>query len=150
MILDKIENIELYFQLGERIKQALCYIRDSDFSELKAGKHYIDGDKLFVLVNEYKTKNICDCLMESHKKYIDLQYMYKGCEMIACSILTKQEPSKSYDSVGDYTLYNPIDYSMIKLETGTFVLFFPDDLHMPSIMHNEPENIKKMVVKILI
>jgi len=150
MILDKIENSSLYFPLGERIKQALIYIKETDFTKLESGKHNIDGDKLFVLVNEYKTKNISECMMEAHKKYIDLQYMYNGCEMMACSILTEQKPTKNYDTEGDYALYNPTDYSLIKLETGTFVLFFPDDLHMPSIMHNKPEDIKKIVVKILI
>lgn len=150
MIFDKIENIELYFQLGERIKQALIYIRETDFTKLKTGKHNIDGDKLFVLVNEYKTKDISECVMEAHKKYIDLQYMYKGCEKIACSILTDQEPTKNYDSENDYSLYKPFDFSIIKLETGTFALFFPDDIHMPGIVHNESKNIKKIVVKILI
>jgi len=150
MIIDKIENIELYFHLGERIKQALIYIRETDFSKFEAGKHNIDGDNLYVLVNEYITKDISECLMEAHKKYIDLQYMYNGCEKIACSILTNQEPTKNYDSENDYALYNPIDYSMIKLESGTFALFFPEDLHMPGIINKIPKNIKKIVVKILI
>jgi len=150
MVLDKIKNIGQYSLLSERIGQAIGYICNTDFSDLKVGKYDIDGEKLFALVNEYKTKDICECEMEAHEKYIDLQYMYYGCEMIACSILTDQKPVKSYDAEGDYALYNPIDYSMIKLENGTFALFFPDDIHMPGIMHKEPENIKKIVVKILI
>jgi len=150
MILDKIENIELYFPLGERIKQALVYIRETDFTKLKEGRYYLDSNKLFALVNEYKTKDISECIMEAHKKYIDLQYMYNGCEMIAYSILTNQKPTKSYDSENDYGLYKPEDFSLIKLEQDTFVVFFPDDLHMPSIKCNESESIKKIVVKILI
>jgi len=67
MIIDKIENIELYFHLGKRIKQALTFISETDFNKFEKGKYIIDGDNLYVLVNEYKTKNISECFWEVHK-----------------------------------------------------------------------------------
>jgi YhcH/YjgK/YiaL family protein len=150
MILDKIENCELYFKLGTRIQQAFEYLRNLDFSDLKAGKYHIDGDRLFALVIEYETKKADECLMEAHRKYLDLQYMYKGSEKIGYLLFDNQEIIKNYDSEGDYALYNQTNHSLFSFNAGSFVIFYPNDLHMPNIMLTEPEKIKKIVVKILI
>ncbi|MCK5851717.1 YhcH/YjgK/YiaL family protein, partial [bacterium] len=41
--------------------------------------------------------------------------------------------------------------SLMKLETGMFAVFFPDDLHKPCIQTTEnPETVQKVVVKIAI
>ena len=150
MIIDNIKNCGIYFPLGKRLEQALKFICDTDFSNYNAGKYPINSNYLFFLVNEYRTKQINDCLLESHKKYYDLQFMFKGKEKIGHSLLTNQKITKTYDSENDYVLYKPEYLSVIKLLEGEFAVFFPDDLHMPGIKYDEPENIKKIVVKILI
>jgi len=150
MILDKITNNKQYFPLGKGIEQAFRFLLETDFTSLTAGKYPIDGENLFFLVNEYITKDVADCTMESHRKYIDLQFMYKGKEKIGYSLLMNQEFTKEYDATNDYALYKPEEYSIFNLNENEFAIFYPDDLHMPSIKFNEPEPIKKIVVKILI
>lgn len=150
MILDNIKNCGIYFSLGKRMEQALRFICNTDFSNYKAGKYPIDNVNLFFLVNEYQTRQINDCLLESHKKYYDLQFMFNGKEKIGHSLLKNQIITKTYNSENDYVLYKPENLSFINLFESEFAVFFPDDLHMPGIKINEPENIKKVVVKILI
>lgn len=150
MIIDSIKNCEIYFPLGKRVEQALKFILDTDFSNHIAGKYEIDDNRLFFLVVEYKTKEINDCLMESHKKYIDIQFMYNGNERVGHTTLANQTITKEYDLESDYVLYKPGDISLLKLEKNDFAVFFPDDLHMPGIVYEKPENVKKIVVKILI
>jgi YhcH/YjgK/YiaL family protein len=150
MIIDNVKNCEKYYSLGNRIEQALKFIGSTDFSIYNAGKYNIASDRIFFLVNEYQTKSMNDCVLESHKKYIDLQFMYSGTEKLGHSLLTNQVVSKKYDPESDCVLYKPEDLSLIKLLKGEFAIFFPNDLHMPGIMIEKPENVKKIVVKILI
>lgn len=80
MIVDKIENIGLYKRLHKGIDKALAYIKNTNFDALPVGKHEIDGDAVFAILKEYPTKPIEDQLMESHIKYIDVQYVIEGVE----------------------------------------------------------------------
>lgn len=150
MIFDNLQNSARYYSLGDRIKRAFEFIKNTDFGSYKAGKYPENGDGMFFLVNEYTTKELKDCLMESHRKYIDLQYMLKGSEQIGHALLTNNTITKEYDSENDYVLYKPEKLSLFTLHEGEFAVFFPNDLHMTSIFNETPQAIKKIVVKVLI
>lgn len=149
MILDKIENIGLYQGIHSGINTALKYIRETNFAELPVGKHEIEGDALFAIYKEYKTTPIDDKLLESHLKYIDVQYVIEGVEEMGVTMLYNQEPKKAYDEEQDYMLFNE-SYDIITVNAGMFAIFFPDDIHMPEITTSEPLNVKKVVVKVKI
>lgn len=68
MILDKIENIDLYKGIHVGVNKALYYIQNTDFSNMLNGKYDIDGDSFFVIVKEYETKDMDDNLLEAHLK----------------------------------------------------------------------------------
>lgn len=55
MILDQLSNAALYENISKRIKQAFQYLQDTDLVAIAPGKYAIDGDKLFVIVQEYGT-----------------------------------------------------------------------------------------------
>jgi YhcH/YjgK/YiaL family protein len=148
MVVDKLENAEKYNGLGERISKALSYLQSTDFSQLQPGKYEIDGDQLFAVISEYLTKNVRDEKLESHRKYIDIQYIVSGSELMGCTILSGQHPSKEYDETRDYMLYDEHPDYFIKVSEGMFTIFYPTDLHMPSIEVGEPSGIKKVVMKI--
>lgn len=147
MILDKIKNIQLYADLNPSIVRALKYLRDTDFSKLSPGKHKITGDEIFSIIHHYKTKDLGDCRLEAHRKYIDIHYMAEGSELIGYSLFSDQEPATEYDEENDFILYCG-DKNYLTLEEGMFALFYPSDLHMPGIMIDEPQEVKKIVVKV--
>lgn len=149
MIFDKIENKELYF-LNKRFKKAFEFIETTDLESLKLGKIQIDADNLFAIVNEYSTQENEKQILEAHKKYIDLQFIIKGSEIIEFESLDKQKTYKKYNSEDDYSFYSAIDPIPLKLKAGDFAIFFPDDLHMPGIINIKSEMIKKIVFKIKI
>ena len=86
--------------------------------------------------------------MESHFKHIDVQYIISGSELIGLATKTTQKPVKE-DKENDYALYDD-EFTFTVFEQGMFGIFFPDDLHLPCIQVNEPEKVKKVVVKIRI
>jgi YhcH/YjgK/YiaL family protein len=146
MIIDKIENDKLYSGINSKIGQAFDYINKTNLSQIPLGKHEIDGDEVFALVNEYETKDKGESKFEGHHKYIDLQYIVSGNEFIGITTLTNQIPVETNDE-NDYDLYE-LDSDLIKFDSGMFMIFFPDDLHMPGISLNQVSKIRKVVIKI--
>ncbi|WP_027125917.1 YhcH/YjgK/YiaL family protein [Gelidibacter mesophilus] len=149
MILDKLENIELYKAIHPGVAKALDYIKNTNFNELPMGRHEIEGDDLFVIYKEYQTKQVDGNLLESHLKYIDVQYIIEGVEQMGITMRHGQTPKKAYDNVDDYMLFDE-PFDVITVHKGMYAIFFPDDIHMPDITTGEPSNVKKAVVKVKI
>lgn len=64
------------------IEKALAYVRENG-AVLADGKTFLNGDKLYVSIQSYKTKARGDCKYEAHRRYIDIQYIIEGREIIA-------------------------------------------------------------------
>ena len=150
MILDTLQNAPLYYRLGIRFIRAFEYLAQTDLVSLEKGKYEIDGANIFAIVNEYDTVDAANEQMESHRKYIDIQYMVTGSELVGHDFLKEQTPSKAYDEAADYQLFaeHPVFFS--RLEKGMFAIFFPSDLHMPNIQVSTPMAVKKVVIKIAV
>ena len=78
MIFDRIQNRRLYARLGSSIGEALEYLATTDFSDMPNGKHMIDGDRLFIVVQRYRPKPLSEIIWEAHRDYIDVQYVVSG------------------------------------------------------------------------
>lgn len=147
MILDRIENYSLYSGLGNNIKKGFDFLVKTDLSKLEAGKHPVDGDNMFLLVNEYETKSIAECKLESHQKYIDIQLMLEGSEVMGYVAKNQQQPTENLLAEKDVLFYNE-PATFFEVKQGEFALFFPTDLHQPGILSNTKSKVKKAVLKI--
>jgi YhcH/YjgK/YiaL family protein len=147
MIFDRIENSHIYENSSPLIKKAFEYLKQTDFSKMENGKHIVDGDALFAILQEYNTKNDADAKLEAHRKYIDVQYIISGEELIGLRPLINQTPCKEYDAENDYVLYDDT-CSFIKLNPGQFAVLFPQDLHKPGIKVDGSMKVKKVVMKV--
>ncbi len=52
MIFDKVENSAIYENISPLIKKAFEYLKQTDFSLLENGKHTVDEDTLFAILQE--------------------------------------------------------------------------------------------------
>ena len=147
MIFDAIENAEVYSGLGEKFKTAFEFIKSTDFKSLKDGKIEIDGDNIFAIVQKYKTKNSEDATWEAHRKYIDIQYMISGAENMGFVLADYLEISEKYNEANDVEILKGLG-DFVQVNEGEFVVFFPDDAHMPGIKIKESEMVHKVVIKI--
>ena len=147
MIVDKTDNLKLYTHLGSKFQKAFTFITDPELMLLDNGKYEIDGDNVFALVSEYKTKDELDGKLEAHRKYIDIQFMAKGTELIGYAPFNKQELITEYNEEKDIVFFNG-DRSFIKMEQGMFAVLFPYELHMPGIKSSMRKDVKKVVIKV--
>jgi len=148
MIIDTIENARLYSDLGPRIAAALDYLTTTDFTSMALGKHVIDGERLFAIVNEYQTIPCAQVELEGHRRYIDVQYLVAGSELIGYAPLAGQVPCKEYDNAEDYVLFRG-EASFVRISVGMFAILYPHDLHMPCI-GEPPTSVRKVVMKVMI
>lgn len=149
MVIDQLKNSGLYTGLSARIEHAFAYLHTTTLNTIPVGRYEIDGDDIFALVQEYETKPISDCVMEAHKKYLDIQLMIRGAELVGHALLYTQEPAlMEYSEEKDLMLF-PDEPSFVSIMgAGTFMIFFPGDIHMPCIQIEQPEMVKKIVVKV--
>ena len=80
MIKDTLKNSEFYYGLGERFQKAFEYLKTTNLSEKENGKYEIDGENIYVSVQDYNTKPEEEGKFEAHKKYADIQFIVKGQE----------------------------------------------------------------------
>jgi YhcH/YjgK/YiaL family protein len=64
--------------------------------------------------------------------------------------MTLQTISKPYEEETDFMLVADPPSFFANLTEGSFMIFYPTDLHMPCIKINEPAMVKKLVVKVRI
>lgn len=124
---------------------AFVFLKDQTLAEIKPGKYPIIGEEVFAVVTEAPSKNMEDVKWESHKKYIDLQYIIKGKEIIGVADASKAIITKPYTvDAMNYTA----DGTYYTTDAGTFFLFFPNDAHRPTIKADGYDIVKKIVIKI--
>lgn len=148
MIIDTLENAFLYRALGPRIAGALDYIQTTDFADMALGKHTIDQDRLFAIVNDYQTIPCTEVELEGHRRYIDVQYLVSGTELIGYAPFLGQTPFREYDKDEDFALYRG-EATFVRISAGMFSILYPHDLHMPCI-GEPPVAVRKVVVKVII
>ncbi len=148
MILDTLENSHLYNSISKRIAKGFDFLLHTDLEAIPSGKHDIEGDTIFALVQEYQTKPLIECKLESHKKYIDIQYVIRGEELMGVTTKNNQKVLEVNEEK-DYTFYEGTT-SLVRVSKGIFTIFFPDDLHQPCVQVQSAAAVKKVVIKVLI
>lgn len=149
MILDTVENIDLYKGLHKRLSIGLDYIAQTDFSKLEMGTYELEGDNVFAILQSYDSKIEEDCKLEAHKKYIDIQYLVEGEEYIGVEPLGEQAILEDKLESNDVVFYKGTALK-IKLTAGSFMIFFPTDVHAPGINVDTSEKVVKVVVKVAV
>ena len=151
MIYDELTNAETYRHVKPGIAQALEYLRKTNFAEVPNGKYELDGTKLYAMVQRYPTRLPTDAIWESHRKYIDVQFVFQGEERFGYVPLSKAPAvTQPYDEKSDVLLYSPGMVSM-PLKAGQFVVFFPQDIHAPSLAEGDsPSDVIKVVMKVAV
>ena len=148
MILDIISNRGRYRHLGGSIERALKYLADTDFSAVEDGRHPIDGEAIYAMLFSYDTEPESARSFEAHRKYIDVQYLLTGREIIHWAALQELTPAGEYSDEKDIVFLSGESRARLQLTPGTFALFFPEDAHKPNCAWDNPQPARKVVVKV--
>jgi YhcH/YjgK/YiaL family protein len=131
------------------LEPAFRFLEENDLAQLPAGRQPIDGDAVFAIVQKARSKPASQGRFESHRKYVDVQYLVSGREMIGVAPVQGLRINEAYDEGTDLAFYeSPADYRKLEMKPGRFAVFFPDDGHMPNCEWDGPAEFVKVVVKV--
>lgn len=150
MIFDNIKNCNLYYGVNEKFGKAFDFIKKAVSENYEVGKYEIDGKEIYAMVQNYDSKLKENARFEGHNNYIDIQYIVDGCELMGCVDISKATSKEEYNQEKDVKKYDSNDIaSWCVTEKDEFCIFYPHDIHCPSVaLDNTPSNIKKIVVKV--
>lgn len=147
MIFDHLTNISTYKGLSPDIYSGLTFLKDVK-PDIAPGTYQINP-RVKAIVSEYETKKVNEYGFEAHKKNIDIQYLLKGEERIACLPIEKLKETTPYSEEKDAAFFTAsIQPQEMTIGDGYFAIFFPQDGHMPQLSVDEPMMVKKIVVKV--
>lgn len=140
-----------YFKNKERWDKAFNFLKNNDLPKMELKRYDIDGDNLYALVSEYLTKNEEDARYEAHQKYIDIQYVVSGKELIGVApVSQKKDILEPFDPAKDIEFMTVNQGVNVKATPDRFFIFFPEDLHRPGLKDGENSQVRKVVVKVMI
>ncbi|MDD4156799.1 MAG: YhcH/YjgK/YiaL family protein, partial [Candidatus Cloacimonetes bacterium] len=97
MIVAKLDALKTYSFLGENFSYIVDFINQEKLTDLSDGKFDLN-DSIFYIVSSYQTKP--QGLIENHQKYIDLQILLEGKELVGYKDLLNIK-SVNYDNEND-------------------------------------------------
>ena len=147
MIYDTIENFNKYTCMHPHFIDVLNFLNSEPCEGLPDGRHDINDKGAFAIIETYGTKEQTDCFIECHRTYIDVQAVIEGRERIGICHISDYNGS-AYDEEKDFQKLEG-DAEFLTLSAGSFMIFYPDDAHMPKVKAGESsETVKKIVFKI--
>ncbi len=140
-----------YFKNRQRWDKAFNFLKSNDLPGLEIKRYDIDGDNLYAPVSEYMTKNEEDAKYEAHQKYIDIQYVVSGKELIGVALISKKKDTiEPYDAVKDIEFLTVSQGENRLALPDRFFIFFPEDAHRPGLKDGDNSPVRKIVVKVKI
>ncbi|WP_313341965.1 YhcH/YjgK/YiaL family protein [Sedimentibacter sp.] len=150
MIYGNLGNLGEPNAYPKTVYRLLEYLKNKDFNSIKPGKYDIEGNDIYFLVTDTMTDRIEQKNAESHVKYIDIQFSPSGGELMGFAIdKGNNEITENKLQDKDVLKYLIVENEkFIKMNQNDFFVFFPWDIHRPGCTDLEPNNIRKVVVKI--
>ena len=149
MVVDSIDNLEMYSSLNSRFAKVVEYIKSNDWKSLPEGKYEILGKEIIININERSLKTKEQASLEVHDKYIDIQVLISGAdesfgwsERKACS-----SPRGEMDTEKDLLFFDDKPQMYFSLTKDQMAIFFPEDAHAPLVGDGE---VKKAIFKVLV
>ncbi len=149
MIFDTLDQSDRYLALSPHFAKAFAFLKNMT-DDVTLGRHEIDGDNVYALVQSYDTAPVETFQYEVHREYLDLQYVHRGRELIYWSPLAElTEETMAYSTEHDAALY-AYDQKGVPFEIGPgqFSMLYPTDAHIPRCSVEAPTAVLKVVVKV--
>lgn len=150
MILDTHSNLRHYAPLFRGVDPAPLFDWLQNCRDVGPGaKIEFAGDKLFAKTLLQDTGARDAFRWETHREYIDLQYIIGGGEIIEWAPAPKLSANVPYDASTDFQFYAPAPAeALLTMTDGLFVFLFPGDGHKPLVTDGANSQVRKVIAKI--
>lgn len=152
MIYGNLKNktqVDYLLKNDNLMKIVFDFLEGNKKNALEKGKFFIEDSKLFGFYSEYKTHTDEQQIWEAHRKYLDIQFLVSGQEIIEYSDLKNMSIAEEYSDETDAVLgtCDKVDYRF-KMEEESFLILFPEEAHLPGVTGENESINQKIVIKI--
>lgn len=136
--------------ISQRCIDAINYLSKLDLNNISLGRHDVN-DTFYYNVDEYNTSIDENRFFESHRRYIDIQMILAGEEMMQITDISRLQESVPYNEEKDYTLYYSSGINGGTLfRAGSVLILYPKDAHRSISFNGNVSRVKKIVGKLRI
>ena len=97
----------------------------------------------------YLAKPRAEGFFETHRRFIDVQVVVAGEELMELAAAPRLGVTQAYDAAKDMTKHADTDAaSVLRVMAGDAAVFWPEDAHMPGLAVQAPALVRKTVVKV--
>ena len=143
MIICPWKDIKKYAALLPGIDEAFDAVNALTEYEDKKNYPLSDGNRFFLAVTSTKAPDVA----EAHRKFLDIQYIVKGSEVMGWAPVEALTPADEFNETKDKGMYaGPVD--CIRITEGNCYVVFPEDAHAPGAHLDTPTEYTKLVIKL--
>ena len=145
MILDYYKNYKTYVDAVPGLEEGMKFVET--LLDKPVGTYRTDSE-MYAMVQEGETSDISGDKMETHKKFLDVQFVFSGQEIFEWEEATKLEVREEYDDKTDFRFYYGGGKRYLAT-VGMFYILFPQDAHRCRGKVNETgDAYRKIVLKL--
>ncbi len=152
MIADTLAQTARYLGLDPRLDRGLRALARLAADPPADGRRELEGEELWAGISSYQTVEPADKLFEAHRRYVDIQAVLSGGELLYWAPLAGLAARRAYSEAEDIALYEnpPGGGAGLLLEPGSFVVLFPQDAHKPGCRLRAGPGlpVRKLVLKV--
>jgi biofilm protein TabA len=151
MIVTDLEHVAQQIALTPALQKGLDFLGQVHGQTLPNGRVEIDGERVYALVQSYETRH-GEPKFEAHRKYLDIQYVASGEEIVAWAFIDRMVVDVAYDEAKDVCFGHvpPADVTPVRVSAGQMAILYPSDAHAPKVAAGAPTAVKKIVVKVAV
>ena len=143
MIICPWTDIKKYASMLPGIEEAFDAVNALTEYENKKTYPLSDGNRFFGAVGSTKAPDVA----EAHRKYLDIQYIVKGKEVVGWADLADCQLQGEFNEDKDIGMYEG-SFEYFTINEGMCYVVFPEDVHMPGRHLDVPNDFVKVVVKL--
>lgn len=134
-----------------RLARAIAWLRDPAMATRAEGRHDIDGEAIFAIVETGLGNDPATRRYESHRRYTDLQLSLTGGERMDVTPVDGLTVVEPFAAGGDIAFYAEPDRICTRLAVlpGHLAVFTQADAHKPGLwLDGTAQTFRKVVVKV--
>ncbi len=151
MIVSDLRHIAHHLGNVPALQKAIDFLRRPGIDALPEGRVEIDGDRVFASVQRYETMAVDAPRFECHQKYIDVQFIVSGEEVIGWAPAERMSITEAYDAEKDicFGTLSAGKWTPVYLQAGQLAILWPEDGHAPRLAAGRALSpVMKIVVKV--
>lgn len=133
-------------EIQKKIESVINLIRSGKYEKKTSG---LLSDGTLYSIQEYETRKESECIIETHRNHIDIQFVVEGEERLLIYETNTLISTGKYDSVKDIEIW---DRGVVTADNilgpGSVIIIYNNKAHKGGVISTVPKRVKKIVCKV--